>query len=132
MLGLFFISFAQNNLRLFIYCFLSGMVAVFVIARIIYFFYKEARPATLQGTKILIPVPDNPSFPSRHAAMLFGLSSYLFFYSVPIAVFFLICSCLVGIARVFCGVHWFRDILAGAFVGFLSSVILYGIINLIR
>ena len=116
----------------FVYSLFSGLCAAFILNKIIYIFYKEPRPATLPSTKILIPVPENPSFPSRHAALLFGVSSYLFFYSFPIAIFFLACSCFVGIARVFCGVHWFRDILAGAFIGFLSSAILYLILNLIR
>ena len=122
----------MHSRGLFVYPLLSGLCAAFVFNKIIYIFYKEPRPATLQGTKILIPVPENPSFPSRHAAVLFGISSFLFLYSFPLAIFFLVCSCFVGIARVFCGVHWFHDILAGAFIGFLSTAILYLIVNLIR
>jgi len=120
---------AVHNWRLFFCPLLSGLFAAFIINNIIYIFYKEHRPAKLESTKILISVPKNPSFPSRHASFIFGMSFYLFFYSMPLAVFFIACSCFVGISRVFSGVHWFHDILAGAFVGFASALIVYGLLN---
>lgn len=127
-------AFIVHNWHVFFYPLLSGLFAAFVIDKIIYIFYKEQRPAGLKSTKILIPVPKNPSFPSRHASLLFGVSFYLFlyFYNTPLAVFFIICSCFVGVARVFSGVHWFRDILAGAFVGFVSALMVHGLLNYIN
>lgn len=117
---------------IFVYPLLSGFCAAFVFNEIVYIFYKEKRPAEFRSTNVLIKVPKNPSFPSQHASFIFGMSFYLFFYSAPLAVFFIILSCLVGIARVFCGVHWFRDILAGALVGLASSYITFTIITYIR
>lgn len=117
----------SHSKGLFVYPLLSGLCAAFIFDKIIYVFYREHRPAELKTSNVLIPVPKNPSFPSRHASLLFGISFYLFFYNIPLAIVFVICSCLVGIARVFCGVHWFRDILAGAFVGFLSAQIVFGL-----
>jgi undecaprenyl-diphosphatase len=117
---------------LFVYPLLSGLCAAFLFDKIIYHFYREKRPAELKSTNVLIPVPQNPSFPSRHASLVFGISFYIFFYYTHLAIIFLVCSCLVGIARVFCGVHWPRDILAGAAVGLISSGILYILISLIK
>lgn len=111
-----------NNLGLFFFPLLSGLFAAFFIDKIIYYFYKERRPSEFKNTKILIPVPSNPSFPSRHASFIFGISFYLFFYNLPLAIIFIILSCFVGMARVFSGVHWFRDILAGILVGFISTL----------
>lgn len=124
-------SFA-SNWRVLVYPLISGLFAAFVINNVIYVFYKEKRPATLKSTNILIPVPKNPSFPSRHSALLFGLSFYLFFYSFPLATVFIIFSCIVGVSRVFCGVHWFRDILAGAVVGLISALLIYSLVNYIK
>ena len=114
---------------LFILPLLSGLFAAFVGNKIIYIFYKEKRPAAFAKTKILIPVPKNPSFPSRHASLVFGMSFYLFLYNIPLAIIFVVLSCLVGVARVFCGVHWFRDIVAGVLVGFVSVIIVHALIN---
>ena len=124
-------SFYKNNFLLFFYCLLSGLFSAFVIAKIIYFFYKEQRPAALVSTIILIPVPKNPSFPSRHASFIFGFSFLLLFYNLNLGIIFLVCSLVVGLARVFCGVHWFRDIIGGAAAGLLSSAIIYYLLNFI-
>jgi len=131
-LFLFVSAFYFHSKGLFVYPLLSGFCAAFVFDKIIYIFFKEARPATIKSTKVLIPVPKNPSFPSRHASVMFGMSFYIFFYSYPLALIFLVCSCLIGVGRVFCGVHWFRDIVAGGLVGFLSATALFLIINLIK
>jgi undecaprenyl-diphosphatase len=130
--ALLFYAVAVYNLRLFFYPLLSGLFAILVINKIIYFFYKEHRPAELKRTKVLIPVPKNPSFPSSHASFLFGLSFCLLFYNMPLAVIFLALSCIVGIARVFCGVHWFRDIVAGVLVGLISALALHALANFIN
>lgn len=118
-------AFIAHNYSMFFCPLLSGLFAAFVINKIIYIFYKRKRPAELESAKVIIPVPKNPSFPSRHAAFVSGISFYLFFYSVPLAIFFLACSCLVGLARIFSGVHWFTDILGGFLTGSLSAIIIY-------
>lgn len=128
---LFILGFARNNLRLFVYCVLSGLLALLVVDKIIYFFYKEHRPAELKSTKVLIPVPKNPSFPSSHASFAFGISFLVLFYNLRLGIIFIVFSSLVGLARVFCGVHWFRDILGGVFAGLLSSVIIYYLLIII-
>ena len=125
-------ALAYHNWQMFLYPLLSGLFATFVINKIIYIFYKEHRPAELKSAKVLISVPQNPSFPSRHAALVFGISSFLFFYNTPLAIFFIVCSCFVGIARVFCGVHWFRDILGGLLAGLLSAVTIHYLIIFIK
>lgn len=131
MIFLLAIGFYKNNFSLFFYCLLAGLFSAFVIAKIIYFFYKEKRPAELPSSNVLIPVPKNPSFPSGHASFIFGFSFLLLFFNWHLGIFFLILSLIVGIARVFCGVHWFHDILGGAAAGFLSGIIIYYLITAI-
>jgi len=127
---LFIFSAKIENWQIFIYPLLSGLFGAFVIDKIIYIFYKKKRPAEMPTSNVLIAVPQNPSFPSRHATISFGVSFLLFFYSIPLAIVSLICACLISISRVFCGVHWFKDILAGMLVGFISSLVIYYLISL--
>jgi undecaprenyl-diphosphatase len=115
----------------FIIVLLSGIFARFIINETIYLFYKSKRPAQFEGVKALIPIPKYPSFPSGHASFFFGLSFALFFYNIIIAIIFVILSIIMGISRVFCGVHWFKDILAGMFVGLVSSLFISYLISII-
>lgn len=121
---LFAYCWMQKSLPLFFYAVLSALFAR-LINEGIYFFYKGKRPAYLPGTKVLISVPKNYSFPSSHASLFFGMSWFLLSSDFYLGIAFLILSLIMGIARVFCGVHWFRDIIAGAFVGLLSSIIIH-------
>jgi len=121
------IAFLQKNLYLFLIPILTG-VAARLLNEVVHLFYKEQRPVHLANANVLIPVPKNFSFPSGHASFFFGISFALFFYNFSLAIIFSVVSCLIGIARVFCGVHWFRDILAGVFTGIISSLIIYTLI----
>ena len=132
LISLFLIAVSIHSRGIFFYSLLSGLLGAFVINTIIYTFYKKHRPADLKSTKTLIKVPENPSFPSRHAAFVFGVSFYLFFYSFQLAGIFIIGSCFVGLSRVFCGVHWFLDILGGIVSGLISALVIYNLVLLIK
>jgi len=124
-LFLFFYSIYTQYFYLFVYAILTGLFSRFVINELVHLFYKRQRPAYLEQAKVLIPVPKNSSFPSGHSSFFFGVSFFLFFYNAYLALIFIALSFLVGVARVFCGVHWFRDIVGGFFAGAISAVIIY-------
>ncbi len=122
---LFFYAIYISNIYLFFYAVLSGLFSRFIINELVHLFYKEQRPTELEETKILIPIPKNSSFPSGHSSFFSGISFFLIFYNIYLAIIFIVLSFLIGIARVFCGVHWFRDILGGFVAGSVSAVITY-------
>lgn len=116
-----------------------GMIFIFAMAsgglgrllnEVGHILYKKQRPAYIEGAKVLIPVPKNLSFPSGHSSFLFGASFLLLLYFRELGLIFVALSFLVGLARVYCGVHWFRDILGGILMGFVSAIIINYLINL--
>lgn len=63
------------------------------------------------------------SFPSSHAFFFAVLTTLSFFFLRRIFLFFLITSFVIGVSRVISGVHFFYDIIAGWFLGFVFSYI---------
>lgn len=71
---------------------------------------------------------DEYSFPSGHttAAFSMAVTSSLFFPNIAILAIFL-ASC-VGISRIYLGVHYPTDVLAGSFLGSTTSILVFHVI----
>ena len=82
------------------------------------------RPYTrLEDLTILIPKPGKYSFPSGHTASSFA-SGVVFFRQLPKkwGVPALVLAFLMGLSRLYVGVHYPTDVLAGMIVGALLAV----------
>jgi undecaprenyl-diphosphatase len=105
-----------------------GVLAVaFAVEQAIYHLVKRAttrlRPfAAIPGVTGLVVPPDEFSFPSGHTAAAFVMvtaSTVL----LPLLVLPLSAAALlIGVSRVYLGVHFPSDVLAGAVVGVLSGM----------
>lgn len=83
-------------------------------------------------SNLMLP-PDKFSFPSGHTAAAFAVAfSFYYFYPVLFTPFIILAS-LIGISRIYLGLHYPTDVLAGLVLGFVSArvaVILVFLLNL--
>ena len=121
-------AFLSQNFGIVFYPLALGLFSRFIVNEAVYFFYKRKRPAYLDEAKVIIPVQKHPSFPSGHASFFFAISFSLLFLNIFLGFIFVVCFALNGIARIFCGIHWPTDILAGAAAGSISSILMYFLI----
>jgi undecaprenyl-diphosphatase len=110
--------------------FLASGVAAFALERPLYFLlknsFKRGRPQTkIAGFHSHIVPADEFSFPSGHtsAAFLSAVLCAWFYPSMTVWVF--LWAPLVGMARIFLGVHYPADVVIGALMG--SACALVGI-----
>ncbi len=104
----------------------TGIVLSLVMSTFISSVYYHPRPFAIGAAKPLFAHEADSSFPSDGATTVFALAFMILFlkwYRSGSILF--IYAVLVGIARIFCGVHWPFDILGGATVGFTGSYITF-------
>ena len=78
----------------------------------VYDFYEQ-RPKGRSGC----------SFPSRHAFSAFAIGTICLFVYPVLGIFTLVISGMMCVCRVLLGIHFIRDVIGGAIVGVLSSLI---------
>lgn len=122
---LFLLLFLLKNFRkyrpMIIQAFGAAILARFVVVNIIRWLWYRPRPFVENHITLLIDKLNQASFPSGHAAFYFAISIIVYSYNKKAGTLFFIASFLISISRVFVGVHWPLDILAGAIVGIFSG-----------
>ena len=118
---------------------LSLILSRGIITEIIKFFSNRQRPFASLNIQPLLDRNDiNMSFPSGHASFYFALafSISLFYFAKEknfknkIGFWFFGFAVLMGISRIFVGIHWPSDILAGAIIGITSSFLVRKILDI--
>ena len=80
--------------------------------------FQRVRPCqALQGVQLLVGCSDSFSFPSNHATNAFALAAFFAVYYRRLAIPLFIIAALVGYSRIYVGVHYPTDVLAGACLG---------------
>ena len=112
--------FMQPGARKKFYLFAEGALAVIlargIVTPLIQLFYHEPRPFSFYGFAPLIG-ESGWSFPSAHAALFFALLIPVWYANKKWGWWYLAAAALMAVARVYAGVHWPLDIVAGAIIG---------------
>ena len=105
---------------------LAGVFARFGIVELIRLFWQRPRPFVENDVNLLLE-HNGAAFPSGHAAFFFALSTVVYHYNKKAGILFFVASFLISISRVFVGIHWPSDILAGAIVGIFAGWLVFKI-----
>jgi undecaprenyl-diphosphatase len=100
------------------------LAAVFLVTMSVTFGLKfliaRPRPDDL-GT---VPQLPDPAFPSGHTSNAFSFATTLSYYHRKVAPFLFAWAILISFSRVLLGFHYFTDVLVGAAVGIVISLVI--------
>ncbi|WP_211221930.1 phosphatase PAP2 family protein [Lacticigenium naphthae] len=96
----------------------------FVLVSIFRSYVNAPRPYEITGDiPIINKVAKGKSFPSRHVFSAFVIATTLYFISKPLGIFLILAGSLLAILRVIGGVHFPKDVIAGAIIGIVSGIL---------
>lgn len=107
--------------------------AAFLAAHILTNFMLKnifARPRPfliMESVRLLVPPPDSYSFPSGHAALGAAWAVVNHKFKGPFNYAFVAAAFLIGLSRIYVGVHFPFDVIAGWLTGYLCGVFVFRI-----
>jgi undecaprenyl-diphosphatase len=130
---LFLVINTKKNWKMFLEAFLAAIISKFILAEIIRWIWFRPRPfVSLNFIPLISQSAEESAFPSGHASFYFALSTIVYIYNKKVGIIFYIASTLIVLARVYSGVHWPADILAGAGLGILTAWIVNKLFNRLK
>ncbi len=101
----------------------SAIISRGIVTTAIRFLYYHSRPFTALHVNQLIP-ESGASFPSGHAAFYFAIAMAVYLYNKKLGISFFVISLLMGLARIYAGVHWPADVVGGLVVGVVTALLI--------
>lgn len=105
---------------------LTGAVLLaLAVGMVLHRVINQPRPfvAEPDSVRLLIDHAATPSMPSNHALFTFAIAGTLLWWTRWAGAIALVAAILIGIARVYVGVHWPADVLAGALIGLMAGAL---------
>ncbi|MEE8162501.1 MAG: phosphatase PAP2 family protein, partial [Anaerolineae bacterium] len=103
---------------------LRAIIVLFVaniVLKLCNLVYFRPRPFVDHEVNLLFYRPTDSSFPSNPATVGFSIAAAIWLYNRRLGALLLVLATLFGLSRIYCGVHYPSDIIAGALLGALSA-----------
>ncbi len=99
------------------------MPLTFVLARIFSQFFYNPRPFVVGDfTPLIFHVADN-GFPSDHTLLASAVAMLIYYFNKKLGMILLLLASIVGISRVFAGVHHYLDIFGSLFIAAIVAFV---------
>ncbi|EST11034.1 PAP2 family phosphoesterase [Sporolactobacillus laevolacticus DSM 442] len=126
LLVLFLLVFARGQLRLTAVACAVSLTASHLVVQIFKKCFPRKRPyLILDGTNFPINALRDHSFPSGHTTAIFSVIIPLILFHPSLSIILLPVGFSVAISRIFLGLHYPSDVLAGMLLGSLTGYICF-------
>lgn len=110
--------------------FVASLAMTYIVVQFIKVAIASPRPfAVLPHTVLLIPDQGGFSFPSMHTALTVAVAVSVFVHHRRLGTLLLVFALLVGISRIYVGVHYPVDVLVGGLIGWAISAAMHALLS---
>lgn len=111
--------------RVYLEIILAIILSRLAIGETIRVLFGRLRPFMTNHIYRLLYNETSVSFPSGHALAFFALAMVAYLYNKKAGLWFFAAVFLIVLGRIFCGVHYPLDVLAGFLIGIFSGWLIY-------
>ena len=122
-LALLWLTWKPRNQRAALFAGISALVAL-GLGQIVGYAFPRDRPYLAHHVSLLITHSPDTSFPSDHTTLAFAVAIAVWQFNRRAGITLLIFGVLVAVARVFVGAHYPGDVIGGAVLGAITSLII--------
>ena len=94
--------------------------------------FFRLRPFDVQEVQLLFYPPTDSSFPANPVAITFAIATGVWFANRKIAIAMYVVASIFGLSRVYAGVFYPLDVVAGALLGMAITYVAYLVLKLIE
>jgi undecaprenyl-diphosphatase len=95
----------------------AALVLGLIVTQLISMAYFRPRPFMAHHVRLLVAKSLDTSFPSNHATAAFAIATAVLLYNRAMGGVLLVVAALIGLSRVYVGLHYPGDVLVGALLG---------------
>lgn len=118
----------SENRKMVVEAMLAACVALSINGEIGHFFYRD-RPFVIHHVNWLIPHAKNASFPSDHATAAFVIATAIWIWKKHAGWLWLVLASGIALSRVWTGVHYPLDVVAGMLIGAVVALAIHFLIH---
>ena len=122
---IYFLRLLKEQKRTAFIFFLIDLPAVYLTSLIAGYFYNNPRPFVSEHITPLISHAADNGFPSDHTLLVATLASILYCYNRTLGFVVFAVAILIGISRVFAGIHHWIDIVGSFGIAIVVTAIVY-------
>jgi undecaprenyl-diphosphatase len=110
----------------------TALTTNFVASLLKYVVQRDRPPTVVLDPEPLVGVPSTSSFPSGHTSTSFACAYVISRLAPRLTVYVFVLAALIGFSRVYVGVHYPLDVLAGAVLGLVVAKALLMLLEALR
>lgn len=110
----------------------TALTTNFLTSLFKYVVQRDRPPTVVLDPEPLVGVPSTSSFPSGHTSTSFACAYVISRLAPRLTVYVFVLAALIGFSRIYVGVHYPLDVLAGAVLGILVAKALLMLLEALR